>query len=94
MNRFLWIFVESENEEDSLAIEDDQNDSDFDLEQEITGKKGKRASKRFREDKRKKPVSEPPKESQTPKTAKKSKKRSVSLNDEPNAAEKVSHWKF
>lgn len=82
--------VESEDEKYSLAVEDDQNDSDFDLEQEITGKKGKRGSKRVREeDKRKKSLSEPQKESQTPKTAKKAKKKSVSLSDEPDAAEKV-----
>lgn len=85
----LYIYVEeSEDEEDSLGIEDDQNDSDFDLEEEITGKKGKRASKRVREeDKRKKSLNEP----QTPQTFKKSKKKSVSLNDEPNVAEKVGH---
>jgi len=92
----LYIYVEeSEDEEDSPAIEDDQDDSDFDLEEEITGKKGKRASKRVREeDKRKKPLNESQKEPQTPKTFKKSKKKSVSLNDEPNAAEKVGHLKL
>ncbi|XP_066147349.1 death-inducer obliterator 1 isoform X2 [Euwallacea fornicatus] len=37
---------ESEEEDFSLAFEDDENDSDFDIKEEITGKKGKKGLKR------------------------------------------------